>query len=179
MPDVATHNDFAVKPQQNLPSFRPAPNGSPRTDQNQVHLAQWMEHHSNLSLSEQQRALQNEPGFRELPQQVQQFELNELAHLNNMDPRQRARILEHNEALEPLTAAQQRQWRVAVQDLSLIPPPRRHVLLHAIMDLRELPTDQRQQILNSASFSAQFSDGERKIIGTILTAEPYSPHPAP
>jgi hypothetical protein len=138
-----------------------------------------MERHSNLSLSEQQRALQNEPGFRELPQRLQQYELNELAHLYNMDPQQRARILEHNEALEPLTAAQQKQWRVAVQDLSSIPAPRRHVLLHAIMDLRELPTEQRHQILNSPAFCAQFSDSERTIIGTILTAEPYSPHPAP
>lgn len=173
-------NNFAVSPQTKGPVYgpnvHPTPDVSPRSVQNQVHLVQWMERHSNLSLPEQQDALQNEPGFRELPRQVQQYELSELAHLYSMDPHVRTRILEHNEALEPLSAAQQKQWRIAVQDLSSIPSPRRHLLLHAIMDLRELPIEQRQQVLNSPGFSAHFSDAERKIIGTILTAEPYSPH---
>ena len=43
------------------PTNRPYPNEG-RIRANTPHLAQWMENHRNLSLPEQQRALQNEPG---------------------------------------------------------------------------------------------------------------------
>jgi hypothetical protein len=50
---------------------RPAPNSNPnpgaRPAAHPGNLAQWMQDHKNLSLPEQQRALENEPGFRELP----------------------------------------------------------------------------------------------------------------
>jgi len=137
-----------------------------------------MEHHSNLSLPDQMHQLDKEPGFHDLPSQTQQRYREHLIQLNNMNPQQRARILEHNEALEHLTPPQQKQWSIAVQQLTAIAAPRRHVILHAILDLRELSPEQRQQSLNSPPLRAQFSDDERAIIGTILTAEPYSPpHP--
>ena len=161
---------------------RPEPRIAARPAQNQEHLQQWMDHHSNLSLPEQQRALQNEPGFRELPQQVQQHELNELARLYNMDPQQRSRMLDRNEALERMTPPQRQQWRDAVQQLNALPMPRRRILARVILDLREMPPERRQLTLNSPAFRAQFSDPERTMLSTILTVEPYSPHapnPAP
>jgi hypothetical protein len=160
--------------------MRSAQNGVSRAIENQEHLAQWMERHNSLSLSDQLRSLNTEPGFRELPPQTQQRYREELIRLNNMNPQQRSRMLDRNEALEHLTPTQQKQWRVAVQQLSAVPVPRRHVILHAIVDLRELPVEQRQQTLESPAFRGQFSDDERTIIRTILTAEPYYPsHPAP
>jgi len=159
---------------------RPGANIAAKPAENQEHLQQWMERHSNLSLPEQQRALQNEPGFRDLPPQLQQHELDELARLYNMDPEQRARMLDRNEALERLTPAQRQQWRTAVQQLDALPLPRRRVMTRVILDLREMPPEQRQLTLNSPAFRAQFSDGERTMLSTILTVEPYTPHaPAP
>src|ERR1700743_2077663 len=49
---------------------------------NQEHLPQWMARHGNLSPAEQQRALENEPGFRDLPQQTQQRMRDRLTQLN-------------------------------------------------------------------------------------------------
>ena len=131
---------------------RQEPNIVAKPAENQEHLQQWMDHHSNLSLPDQQRALKNEPGFRELPPQVQQHELNELARLYNMDPQQRARMLDRNEALERLTPPQRQQWRIAVEQLNTLPPDRRRVMARVILDLREMPPDQRQLTLNSPAF---------------------------
>jgi len=155
---------------------QPESNIIARPAQNQEHMQQWMDHHSNLSLPEQQRALQNNPGFRELPRQLQQYELNELARLYNMDPQQRSRMLDRNEALERLSLPQRQQYRDSVQQLNAVPLPRRRVIVRAILDLREMPPDQRQQAINSPAFRAQFSDPERSMLSTILTVEPYTPH---
>src|SRR5271156_6889289 len=70
---------------------------------NQEHLPQWMARHSNLSPAEQQRALENEPGFRDLPPQTQQRIRDRLTQLNSMTPEQRRRILERSEQMEHLT----------------------------------------------------------------------------
>ena len=159
------------------PSARPGANIAARPAENQEHMQRWMDNHSNLPLPEMQKALQNEPGFRELPRQVQQYELNEMARLYNMDPQQRARMLNRNEAFERLTPPQRQQFLNAEQQWSALPLPRRRVLTRAILDLREMPPEQRQATLNSPAFRAQFSDPERSMLSTLLTVEPYNPHP--
>ena len=68
--------------------------------QNQEHLAEWMNRHRSLPLAQQHSALQNEPGFRQLPPQTQQRYLDRLTQLNNMPEEQRRRILERNEMME-------------------------------------------------------------------------------
>jgi hypothetical protein len=50
-------------------------------------------------------------------------------------------------------------------------------MTRVILDLREMPPEQRQLTLNSPAFRAQFSDSERAMLSTILTVEPYTPHP--
>ena len=56
------------------------------------------------------------------------------------------------------------------------------VKARVILDLREMPPEQRQLTLNSPAFRAQFSDDERTMLSTLLTVEPYAPRtyvPAP
>lgn len=144
--------------------------GETRATEKQRHLAQWMEDHKNLSLPEMQRALQNEPGFRELPPQVQENRLNILARLYYMDPQQRSRMLDGVEGLERLTPQQRQQWDIAVLQLNAVPVPRRRLMTHAIIELHEMPPSQRQQVIDSPAFAAKFSPSERQTIRTILTA---------
>jgi len=160
-----------VRPAESDEAPRIAQNGRP--PQSEEHLQRWMQSHSNMSLAEQQRALQNLPGFRELPPQVQQNRLNTLARLYYMNPQQRSRILNRTEALERLAPAQREQWREAVQRLNMLPPPRKHMLAGAIIELRELPPEQRQMALNSPSYLAQYTPEERQTLRTLLMAEPY------
>ena len=142
---------------------------------NQEHLAQWMERHSNLPLADQQRALENEPGFRELPAQTQQRMRDRLTQLNNMPPEQRRRILERTEVMEHLTPPQRQQVRVAMQQLGALPEDRRRLVARAFRDLREMPVPQRQTMLNSDRFRGQFSDQERTTLSHLLAVEPYLP----
>jgi hypothetical protein len=142
---------------------------------NQEHLPQWMAHHSNLSPTEQQRALENEPGFRDLPPLTQQRYRNRLTQLNNMPPEQRRRMLEHTEAMERLTPSQREQFRGAMQQYGGLPEDRRRLVARAFRDLREMPLPQRQAILNSDRFRGQFSDQERNTLTGLLAVEPYLP----
>jgi len=163
----------ALKP--NRPEQRPAaPNAATRAAQNQ-HLGQWMENHKALAPADQRRALQNEPGFHELPQQVQERELQQLERLNNMNPQQRSRMLNRTEQLERMSPQQREQWRGAVQQLNTLPMQRRRIMARAILDLREMPPDQRQRVIDSPAMRSQFSDSERSTLSTLLTAEPYAP----
>jgi hypothetical protein len=153
--------------------------GHPGGKQNQEHLAQWMDRHSNLPLDEQQRALESEPGFRSLPPETQQRMRDRLTQLNNMPPEQRKRLLEHTEAMEHLTPPQRQEVRGAMQQLGELPPDRRRLVSRAFRDLREMPQPQRQAVLNSERFRSQFSDQERGALTGLLAVEPYIPvdHP--
>ena len=147
--------------------------------QNKEHLAEWMDRHSNMPLEQQQRALQNEPGFHDLPPQTQQRMLDRLSRLNNMPPDQRRRILERNEVMEHLTPNQRQQVRGAMQQLGALPADRRRVVARAFRDLRDMPPAQRQATLDSEGFRSQFSDTERGTLSNLLAVEPLLPPPQP
>jgi hypothetical protein len=141
----------------------------------QPHLEQWIEKHSNLSLADQQKALENEPGFRDLPAQTQQRYRDRLAQLNNMTPQQRSQLLQRNEILESRTPEQREQFRQGMQQYNSLPPGRKLLFKRAFRDLREMPPAQRQQVINSAPFRSQFTDQERGALANVLAVEPYPP----
>jgi hypothetical protein len=134
-----------------------------------------MEHHSNMSLADQQKALEHEPGFRDLPPQTQQNLRNQLKELNNMPPEQRRRMLEHTETMEHLTPPQRQQFRGAMEEYRALPEDRKRLVARAFRDLREMPQPQRQEIMNSDRFRGQFSDQERSTLSSLLAVEPYIP----
>lgn len=156
---------------------RPSPGPGPK--RNQEHLAQWMDRHSNLPLADQQRALENEPGFRDLPPQTQQRMRDRLTQLNNMTPEQRRRVIERTEAMEHLTPPQRQQVVGALRQLGSLPEDRRRLVARAFRDLREMPPQQRDAILKEDRFRSQFSEQERNTLSGLLAVEPYLPvqHP--
>lgn len=156
---------------------RPSPVPGPK--KNQEHLAQWMDRHSNLPLADQQRALENEPGFRDLPPQTQQRMRDRLTQLNNMTPEQRRRVIERTEAMEHLTPPQRQQVVGALRQLGSLPEDRRRLVARAFRDLREMPPQQRDAILKEDRFRSQFSEQERNTLSGLLAVEPYLPvqHP--
>lgn len=164
----------AARPAMNAPHSVQGPRqngGKPK----QEHLGQWMDRHSNMPLEEQQRALENEPGFRDLPPQTQQAVRNRLTQLNNMTPEQRRRMIEHTEAMEHLTPQQRQQVRAATEQYQGLPDGRRRMVARAFRDLREMPPPQRQALMNSDRFRSQFSDQERNTLSSLLAVEPYIP----
>ncbi len=177
-PPAMRQNNRPGQPRVNGPNAG-GPNAGVRAAQNQQHLQNWMENHKNLSLPDMQRALQNEPGFSEYPPQVQLRLQNQLARLYSMKPQERDRTLQQNEILEHMPPAQVQQYRAAAQTFATMPQDRRRLTATAILRLREMPPAQREQVIDSPRFGAQFSDGERSTIRTLLTAEPYPPVAAP
>lgn len=158
------------------PTRPPAARQTPRPGaNNQGHLAQWMERHSNLSVAEQQRALENEPGFHDLPAQNQQQLRDRLAQLNNMTPQQRSQMLERNELLESRTPQQRAQFRSGMEQFNALPQSRKLLFKKAFRDLREMPPAQRDTVIDSAPFRSQFSDPERSALKNVLAVEPYPP----
>jgi len=149
--------------------------GAGHTAQNQEHLPQWMDRHKDLPLAQQQKALEGEPGFHDLPSETQQRLRDRLTQLNSMPPEQRRRVLERNEAIGNLTVPQRQQLRGAMQQFSSLPTDRRRMVAKAWRDLREMPEPQRQSILSSDRFRGQFSDQERGTISNLLAVEPYIP----
>lgn len=162
----------ANHPQSRAGVRNQTPRGTP-----QDHLQQWYERHKELTVPDQQRALEQERGFRDLPQQTQQRYRDQLAQLNNMSPQQRNRMLERTEILERMSGPERQQYRAAAQNLAAMPPDRKRLVARAILDIRNLPPNQRQGILNSERFRAQFSDSERATLSNLLAAEPYSTMP--
>ena len=158
---------------RNVPSPRATARPPIRATE-QEHLQQWMERHQNVPMQEQLRQLQNEPGFKDLPSETQQRYRDRLIQLNNMNPEQRDRILQRNEALERMTLPERQQYRSAVQQFAAAPPDRRRLMARAVLDLRAMPPDQRQGVINSDRFRAEFNDSERSTLTSLLSVEPYT-----
>jgi DNA-directed RNA polymerase subunit F len=143
-----------------------------RPGQTQQHLAGWMEAHRNMPLADQQRALANEPNFRNLPPQEQQQLHQRLTQLNNMPASQRDKVIEHTEAMERLQPRQRQQVRDAMSQLGSLPEDRQHAVAHAFHQAIAMPEPQRQAWLNSPQVRGQFNDNERDTLNHLLDIQP-------
>jgi hypothetical protein len=153
-------------------SLRAMPQAGPRTA---GHLPDWMAQHRNLPVGQQERLLRAEPGFNRLNPGEQQREILQLRQLNQLPEAQRERRLARNEALERLSPGERMRVVQAMQDRANLPPDRQELVRRAFRDLRGVPVDQRETILNSERYSSTFSPQERGILSNILRVEPYEP----
>ena len=140
--------------------------------QKNEHLAEWMNQHSNLSPAQQQQALGNEPGFRELPPETQQRMRDRLSQLNAMSPQQRDRTTRNIENIERLAPDQRVQVRGAMEQLGSLPPDQRREVARSFRELRELPPGQRWSAMNSPRYAGQMNDAQRATLGNLLRVEP-------
>lgn len=163
--------------QRESPAPRVAPHsgfpGPQHPGKNQEHLLHWMDRHSNLTPDQQQKALEREPGFHDLPPQTQERMRERLNQLNNMSPDRRRRWLERNEAIARLTPPQRQQVRDAIGQLQNLPPDRRREVARAFRELRDLPPDQQQSVVNSDRYRNRFSNEEMGTLSGLLAIEPY------
>jgi hypothetical protein len=61
------------------------------------------------------------------------------------------------------------------QQWAALPPDRQALMKRTFQDLRGVPLDQRQMVLNSARYQGTFSPEERGILSDFLRVEPYQP----
>jgi hypothetical protein len=153
-------------------SSRPMP--QPRPDPRQ-HLGEWMSNHHNMTLAQQQQALEREPGFQSLKPEVQQRVRERLTQLNAMPAAQREKVVARTEAMERLSVPQRQQVRGAMQQLAAIPPDRRRVLSQTFRDIRDMPPNQRQAYMNSEWYRGEFNEQERSTLSNLIAVEPLLP----
>jgi hypothetical protein len=139
------------------------------------HLNQWMQRHSDLSPQQQQRALELEPGFQQLPPDTQQRMRQTLSQLNSMPPQQRSHMLERMEQMEHLSPPEREQVRGAMAQLGRLQPDRRRVVAHAFRDLRSMSPAERQATLYSYPFRRQFTPEEWGTLNGLMAVEPLLP----
>ncbi len=72
----------------------------------QGHAGDWLRRYKDLPPQEQERALQNDPGFRRLPPARQQLLRQRLQHFSNLPPQRQLQMLNRMETWEHLTPAQ-------------------------------------------------------------------------
>jgi hypothetical protein len=135
------------------------------------HLAEWMNRHSNLTPTQQVKALESEPGFSQLPATTQQRMRDTLTKLQTMPPEKREQILARNEAMERLNPVQREQVRGAMKQLAALSPDDRRYVARTFRGLRELPPQQRQAVLASDRF-AHLNDAERATLNSLMQVEP-------
>jgi hypothetical protein len=77
--------------------------------------------------------------------------------------------------LEHMSPEERMQANLAGRRWASLPPDRQALMKNAFRDLRAVPLEQRQIVLNSSRYQGVFTPEERGILDDVLRAEPYEP----
>jgi hypothetical protein len=119
--------------------------------------------------------LRGDPSFRRLNPVDQQRLMQQLHQVNQMPEEQRQRRLARAEIIEHLSPQERMQINLSARRWAYLPPERQALMKNAFRDLRAVPMDERQMVLNSARYQGVFSPEERGILSDMLRVEPYEP----
>ena len=139
------------------------------------HLGAWLNEHRTQPVEEQERILRSDPSFQRLNPAVQQRLVDQLHQVNQLPEGQRERRLARAEALEHMSPQDRMSVNLSARRLAAMPQNRQAIVRMAFRDLRSVPLDQRQTVLNSARYQGAFSPEERGVLTDLLRAEPYEP----
>lgn len=156
----------------NRQSFAPNGNGA-RQPYGGPHLQDWLGRNPTNSVQDQEKQLHNDPSFKRLPQGDQQRLTQQLRSVDRMPEQQRDRRLARNEMLERLSPEERLSINRSGREWSALPTDRQTQMRRAFQDLRNVPPDQRQTVLNSSRYQNMFSPQERGILSDFLKVEPY------
>jgi hypothetical protein len=77
--------------------------------------------------------------------------------------------------IERLSPQERMQVTNSARRWAVQPPERQALMKSTFRDLRAVPLDQRQTVLNSAHYQNAFTPEERGILSDLLRVEPYEP----
>ena len=119
--------------------------------------------------------LRGEPSFHRLPADEQQRVIEQLHQVSHLSDAQRQRRVARTEMIERLTAQDRMQINLSAHRWAELPVDRQAQMKQTWLELREVPLEQRQTVLNSARYQGQFTPEERGILTDMLRVEPYQP----
>ena len=125
----------------------------------------WMERLRDMSPDQQERFLNNNERFKNLPAARQAQIRRRLQHWNSLTPEQRQAVRDRERIWEQMSPEQQRHIREELlpkwQQLS---PDRRQVLLSKLRALRGLGESERAARMNAPAFLSDLSSDERGML---------------
>lgn len=156
------HHAASPAPPQHMSAPRQQPQSRPQ--QQRGHAGDWLRRYKDMPPAEQERELQNDPAFRRLPEAQQQRLRQHLQHFSSLPPERQLQMLNRMETWEHLTPEQKGQARQLFNQMKQLPPARQRMVTTAVRDLRAMPADQRDKVIDSDRFKSNFSDQEREMI---------------
>jgi hypothetical protein len=130
----------------------------------QAHAGDWLRRYKGLPPGEQDRALQNDPGFRRMTPEQQQRLRQQLHYFASLPPGEQQRIVNNMDRWAHLTPEQKQQAREVFGRMQQLPPGRRGMVRGAIRDLSVMPAEQREGVIDSNRFKKTFTPEERDIM---------------
>ena len=139
------------------------------------HLEDWLNRHRGLPLRDQEQLLRSDPSFSRLPAANQRQLIRQLQDVDKMSPQQREWRLARAEAIEHMSPLARQRLDLSSRNFATLPPQRRAMVKRAFRELRSVPLDERQTVLNSERYRGMFTPEERQILSAFLSVEPYLP----
>lgn len=135
-------------------------------------LGAWLRAHKDLPFDQQEKALENDPGFKRLTPQRQAELKDRLQKFNSLPPDKKEKALRNMEYWEKLTPEQKEQIKQAHQHMETLPAERKTMVRKALRHLRTLSPAERQQEFASGEFKTKFSDQEQTILRNLAEINP-------
>jgi Protein of unknown function (DUF3106) len=154
--------DDNYRPVQTRP---PAPNQNhPQPHSGQAHAGDWLRRYKGLPPGEQDRALQNDPGYRRMSPEQQKRLRQQLHYFASLPPREQQRVVDNMDRWAHLTPEQKQQARDVYGRMQQLPPNRRPMVRTAIRNLSAMPPERREEVINSNRYKKMFSPEERDVM---------------
>jgi hypothetical protein len=164
-------NGYSARPQvrSTAPSTAAVPR-PPATVPHQIirgqgpHNGDWLRDTMRLSPQEQQRKLEQDQHFRQLPAQRQEQLRNRLQKFNSMPPQQQVRVLNRMEMIEHLKPEQQKQAQALFGQFRGMNPDRKDLIRRTLHQMRGMPPEARDRMLNSPATQSRYSPQEIQML---------------
>jgi hypothetical protein len=128
------------------------------------HNGDWLRDTMRLSPQEQQRKLEQDQHYRQLPAQRQEQLKNRLQKFNSMPPQQQQRVLNRMEMIEHLKPEQQKQAQALFGQFSSMNPDRKDLIRRTLHQMRGMPPEARDRMLNSPATQSRYSPQEIQML---------------
>jgi len=124
-----------------------------------------------LSPSEREQKLQQDPAFQQLPPERQQQVMNRLRWFNALPPDRQQKVLQRLQLLGQLSPQQRSGLEAVFPGWKGLEQDRRRALLGAYRSLHSMPPEKREKRFNNPKFQSRFDAAEINLLRNTLALD--------
>jgi hypothetical protein len=128
----------------------------------------WLRKYNNMPAEDQQRALESDEKFQQLPPERQEQLRERLRRFNALPPEDRERMLDRMGHWEEMSPEQRQRWRQFQNQLSAMPSEKRYALRQEFRNLRKMSPEERQRVFESERFKQDYTDTDQSLLRSML-----------